>query len=73
MGAKAYIDHRRNNSNEDEEFDSDEWSGDESTDFEYDNSATQEEYLDDDDYTASPEVETEKYGARNNEELADLQ
>jgi hypothetical protein len=29
--------------------------------------------LDDDDYTASPEIETEKYGARNNEELADLQ
>ena len=33
----------------------------------------EEEYLDDDDYTASPEIETEKYGARNNEELADLQ
>ena len=68
------MDHKRNNSDEDvEEFESDEWSGDESTDFEYDNPSTKEEYLDDDDYTASPEIETEKYGARNNEELADLQ
>ena len=73
LGAKAYMDHKKNNSDDIDEFESDEWSGDESTDFEYDNSATQEEYLDDDDYTASPETETEKYGARNNEELADLQ
>ncbi len=69
------MDHKKNNSNDSEdEFDSEEWNGDESTDFDYGNSSTQTEYLDDDDYVASEaNIETEKYGARNNEELADLQ
>ena len=74
LGAKAYMDHKKNNSDEDiDEFESDEWSGDESTDIDYGDTSPKEEYLDDDDYVASEEPVTEKYGARNNEELADLQ
>ena len=74
LGAKAYMDHKRNNSDEDdEEFESEDWNGDESTDIDYGDSAQKEEYLDDDDYVASEVPVTEKYGARNNEELADLQ
>lgn len=74
LGAKAYMDRKKNNSDDSEEFESEDWNGDESTDFEYGDSATKEEYLDDDDYIASEDTnETEKYGARNNEELADLQ
>ena len=74
LGAKAYMDHKKNNSDDDgEEFESEDWNGDESTDIEYEDSKPKEEYLDDDDYVASEEPVTEKYGARNNEELADLQ
>ena len=75
LGAKAYMDHKKNNSDDSsEEFESEGWDGDESTDFDYGTSSNQTEYLDDDDYVASEDnTETEKYGARNNEELADLQ
>ena len=73
---------RKHNSNngEDDDFDSEEWSENDDIklgDYEGDNSITIEDQPEndelplDDDYTY--EEETEKYGARNNEELADLQ
>lgn len=73
IGAKAYMDRKRNNDDE-EDFISDEWDGDESTDIEYSDGVAQENYLDDDnnDY-GYQEEQVERYGARTNEELADLQ
>ena len=81
IGAKAYLDHKKNNDNDDddydeEEFGAEEWNGDENNiEIDYDDSSdtNTEQYLDDDDnYDYQPESE-EKYGARNSEELADLQ
>ena len=79
IGAKAYMDRKHNNDNgEDDEdsFDTDEWSGDDSVDIQYDeDTANGENYLDDDDdysYQATSNNE-EKYDARSSEELADLQ
>lgn len=75
IGAKAYMDRKHNNDNGEEEDDfSEEWSDDYSDDNSItinENSAdNQSESLLEDDYTYT---EPEKYGARNNEELADLQ
>ena len=86
IGAKAYLDHKKNNDNddsdndefevEDDNFGAEEWTGDENTmEIDYDDSSdkVEEQYLDDDDefgYQSEPE---EKYGARTSEELADLQ
>ena len=81
IGAKAYMDRKHNNDNgednEDEnEFNTDEWSGDDSVDIQYDeDTANGENYLDDDDdysYKATSNNE-EKYETRSSEELADLQ
>ena len=78
IGAKAYLDHKKNNDNDedDDEFGAEEWNGDEENiEIDYDDSSdtNTEQYLDDDDnYDYQPESE-EKYGARNSEELADLQ
>ena len=81
IGAKAYMDRKHNNdngeANEDEnEFNTDEWSGDDSVDIQYDeDTANGENYLDDDDdysYKATSNNE-EKYETRSSEELADLQ
>ncbi len=78
IGAKAYLDHKKNNDNDedDDEFGAEEWNGDEENiEIDYDDSSdtNTEQYLDDDDnYDYQPETE-EKYGARNSEELADLQ
>lgn len=74
IGAKAYMDRKRNNEDGEEDFVSDEWDGDESTDIEYSDGVAQENYLDDDnnDY-GYQEEQVERYGARTNEELADLQ
>ena len=75
IGAKAYMDRKHNNDNgeEDDDF-SEEWSDDYSDGNSItinENSADkQSESLLEDDYTYT---EPEKYGARNNEELADLQ
>ena len=75
LGAKAYIDRKRNNDNdEDDEFDTEEWSEDDNNiDLSYNDNTEKESYLDDDDDYGYQEMETEKYGARNNEELADMQ
>ena len=77
IGAKAYIDRKNNNDNgEDDDLDTEEWSEGDNLDIEYDDSSeVKEETLldeDTDDYEYEP-VEEEKYGARNNEEIADLQ
>ena len=80
LGAKAYMDHKRNNENgddeddeyEDDDFDSEEWSGDEDTvEVDYDdNSASQrDDYLEEDNYYQ----DDSGYTARNANELADLQ
>ena len=56
------------------EFDTDEWSGDDSVDIQYDDSSDNENYLDaDDDYSYQTEDSSEKYDARSSDELADLQ
>jgi len=70
IGAKAYIDHKNNSSYDD--IDTEEWSEDDSL-LENDESSENEneELSSEDEY--SYQEETEKYGARNNEELADLQ
>lgn len=74
IGAKAYMDRKKNNDfdDEDDDFETEEWSGDdESVNVDYDDSSdTQLDNDDDYSYQAEPE---EKYGARSNEELADLQ
>ena len=73
IGAKAYMDRKRNNDTDedDDEFDTEEWSEDDSSlDINYDDSSDTETYLDDDDYSYQ---ETEKYGARTSDELADMQ
>lgn len=74
IGAKAFMDRKKNNDfdDEDDDFETEEWSGDdESVGVDYDESSDTQ--LDnDDDYSYQTESE-EKYGARNNEELADLQ
>ena len=71
LGAKAYMDRKNNNDNGEDDIYTDDWSDEDSIEVEYDDQNNQEQYLDDD-YNYQ-EVETEKYGARNNEELADLQ
>lgn len=74
IGAKAFMDRKKNNNfdDEDDDFETEEWSGDdESAGVDYDESSDTQ--LDnDDDYSYQAESE-EKYGARSNEELADLQ
>ena len=72
------MDRKKNNDvdDEDDDFETEDWSGEEdSLNINYDDSSDTETYLDEDDeysYQESTEPE-EKYGARNSEELADLQ
>lgn len=76
IGAKAYLDKKQNSDNgEEEDIETEEWSGEDTLNLEYDDNQTSEEYLDDEDdygYQAQ-EAPVEKYDARSNEELADLQ
>ena len=72
IGAKAYMDHKRNSENEDDDddYDSDDWGDEENIDISYDDDKEQEGFLsDEDDYG----YQEQKYGARSSEELADLQ
>lgn len=75
IGAKVYMDRKKNNENgEYDEIDTEEWSGEDTLNLDYDDSTDTETYLDDDDdYGYQAEEQTERYDARNNEELADLQ
>ena len=70
IGAKAYIDHKNNSSYDD--IDTEEWSEDDSLlEIDENNENESEELSEEDEYTH--QEETEKYGARSNDELADLQ
>ena len=78
IGAKAYIDRKNNNDNgeEDEEnFTAEEWSEGDNLEIDYnDSSDTKEESLiDEENYDEYEQIPEEKYDARNNEEIADLQ
>lgn len=74
VGAKVYMDRKNNNSNGEDEIETEEWSGEDTLNLDYDDSSDTESYLDeDDDYGYQTEEQTERYDARNNEELADLQ
>lgn len=79
IGAKVYMDRKNNNDNGEDDFTSEELNSDESTisnqidnntqeDTNKDNTP-EEDNINNDDYSAKPE----KYGARNNNEIADLQ
>ena len=72
IGAKAYMDRKNNNDNGDDDFEADEWTGEDNLDIDYNDGIEEEQYLDDDSDFGETET-TEKYGARNNDELADLQ
>lgn len=75
IGAKVYMDRKKNNENgEYDEIETEDWSGEDTLNLDYDDSSDTETYLnEDDDYSYQAEEQTEKYDARNNEELADLQ
>ena len=78
IGAKAYLDRKNNNDNgSSDEINTDEWTGDDAVDIQYDDSSDTnagENVLDaDDDYSYQPAEDTEKYDARSSDELADLQ
>ena len=76
VGAKAYIDRKKNNDNEsEEEFKSEDWSTDNDINIEYQEPTTQEaETLEFDGANDNYEIETpEKYGAKTHQELEDLQ
>ena len=72
IGAKAYIDRKknRNNDEESEEFKAEDWSGNNEINIEYQEPKTTEAETLDDDYDFE---EPEKYGARSNQELENLQ
>ncbi len=75
LGAKAYMDRKKNDEYEDDEdFETDEWEedGDNSLEIDY-NDSIEENTLDEDDDYGYQAMENEKYGARSSEELADLQ
>lgn len=76
IGAKAYMDRKKNNDNEsEEEFKSEDWSDNNDINIEYQEPVKQEaETLEFDDVNNNYEVETpEKYGAKTHQELEDLQ
>lgn len=76
IGAKAYMDRKKNNDNEsEEEFKSEDWSDNNDINIEYQEPVTQEaETLEFDDVNDNYEVEApEKYGAKTHQELEDLQ
>lgn len=79
IGAKAYIDRKRNNDNSEEELgqidgiSAEEWNDDGNLNMEFEDGIESDDYLDStDDYSYQPEP-TEKYDARKSDELVDLQ
>ena len=73
IGAKAYMDRKNNNDNGDDDFEAEEWSGEEDLDIDYNDGVEEEQYLDDESDFGTEDEVPEKYGARNNDELADMQ
>ncbi len=76
IGAKAYLDRKENKEDEEsDEIETEDWSGEDTLDLEYDDNKIPVAFLDDDDDDEEKEyqeAETEKYDARTSEELADL-
>ena len=73
IGAKAYIDKKKNSDNAEEDFQAEDWSNNTDVNIEYQEpTAQQEETLEFDD-TGSAIEEPERYGARTHQELEDLQ
>ena len=80
IGAKAYLDRKENKQNEEtDDIETENWSGEDTLDLEYDDDKVPVAYLDDDDddeneeSSENTELQPEKYDARSKEELADLQ
>ena len=79
IGAKAYMDRKNNNGTSDDyDDDIEEWSDEDTIDLnegsdESHNYEESDDYLNEDDEYGYQTEEVEKYGARNSEELADLQ
>ena len=74
IGAKAYMDRKNNSDNgEDEDFEAEEWTGEDNLDIDYNDGVQEEQYLDDESDYGTTEESEEKYDARSNDELADLQ
>ena len=76
IGAKVFMDRKNNAENdEDDEFDTDDWSEDGQIEIDYEESegSIADQYLNDDDDYGYQANTGEKYGARTSEELADLQ
>ncbi len=72
IGAKAYLDRKENNENEKSDgIETEDWSGEDTLDLEYDDNKIPVAFLDDDD-DDEESTNPEKYGAKNIEELADL-
>ena len=75
VGAKMYLDHKNNSENGEEEYDED-WSENDTIEIQDDSEtethSDQEQYLDEDEY-GFQDLETEKYEARNLDEIEDLQ
>ena len=72
IGAKAYMDRKNNNDNGEDDFEAEEWTGEDDLDIDYDDGVQEEQYLDDESDLGTEESSV-KYDARSNDELADLQ
>lgn len=73
LGAKAYLDRKKNNENgEDDDFGTEEWSEGDNINLEYEEPKDDEQYLDDD-YAYETTEPVERYGAKTNDELADIE
>ena len=72
IGAKSYIDGRKNNDNDEDDFETEEWTGEDNLDMDYNDNIEENEYLNETSDFGISETQ-EKYGARTNDELADLQ
>ncbi len=70
IGAKAFLDRKKNSDND--MFEDNNWDEDDSIDISTDDTSKEELLTDEDTYSYNSE-KTEKYGAKNNEELADIQ
>ena len=74
IGAKAYIDRKNNRDNEEsEEFKAEDWSGDTDMNMEYQEPEDRNAETLDYDEPGYQEEETERYGARSNQDMENLQ
>ena len=66
------MDRKNNNDNGEDDFEAEEWTGEDDLDIDYDDGVQEEQYLDDESDLGTEESSV-KYDARSNDELADLQ